>query len=155
MDIFRKAMLAVGTVSFAICGLFLNLMGGIAMCMNDFSECGKCLIISVCLFGVSLVAAFFKNRYANIISIVFNIAATSFYIYPLGILNGIDNSVIPAQSIELFTGRIYPSVIITLSLALGVAADVFSYDRMSARAERKKKKLEENTRSLKDNEKIV
>lgn len=155
MEIFRKIMLVLSTAAFAVCCLFLNLMGGIALNMNNYEKCGTSLIISVGLFAVSLAAAYFRKGITNIISIVFNIAATAFYIYPLGILNAIPNSQIPKESVEVLTARIYPAVLVTVFLALVIMADFFSYDRIAKRAERKRVSEREKKRALTDDEKII
>lgn len=155
MDIFRKIMLGLSCVSFAVCCLFLNLLGGIGMILNDYTQCGICLIVSTAVFAVSLTSAFFRNAIANIISVITNIAATACYIYPITILNGIPNEQIPKSSIEILTSRIYPSVIVTIALAAAVFADIFSYERSVKRAEQRKAKTNEQTRSLRDDEKII
>mgnify|MGYP003294916952 CR=1 FL=1 len=155
MDIFRKIMLGISCISFAVCCLFLNLMGGIGMILNDYTQCGTCLIISSAIFALSLISAFFSKTAANIISVITNIAATACYIYPISILNGIPNEQIPKTSIEILTSRIYPSVLVTIALAAAVFADVFSYERSVQRAERRKCKINEQTRSLTDDEKII
>ncbi len=155
MDLLRKVMLTLSVISFAVCCLFLNLMGGIALCMNNYDACGKSLILSVILFAVSLIFAFFRRLPANILSALFNAAATLFYIYPIGILNAIPNEQIPRTSIEVITSRIYPAVIVTIVLAIAVFADFFSYDRMAMRAERKRIKAAENKRELTEDEKII
>lgn len=155
MDILRKVMLVLGTAAFAVCELFLNLFGGIGLIMNKYENCGICLLIAVGAFAAALTAAYFRKAAANIVSIVFNIAATLFYIYPLGILNAIPNSQVPKASIEVLTSRIYPSVLVTVFLAVAVFADVFSYERSVKRAEKRQRRIEEKNRSLTDEEKII
>ena len=158
MDIFRKIMLVLSCISFAVCGLFLNLLGGIGILLNadeSYAVCGNALILSVAAFALSLTAAFFRKWFTNILSIIFNIAGTAFYIYPLGILNAIPNERIPRTSIEELTSRIYPSVFITIFLVLVIFADFFSYERQVQRAEKRKKKEIQKNRALTDEEKII
>lgn len=155
MDIFRKIMLAVGCGSFAVCCLFLNLMGGIALISNNYEKCGTSLIISVILLAAALISAFFKNLPANIVSALTNAAGTLFYIYPIAVLNAIPNSEIPKTAVEVLTSRIYPSVAVTVTVAAAVFADIFSYDRTVGREKKKALKLSEKNRPLKDNERII
>lgn len=155
MEIFRKISLGLCCAAFAVCGLFMNLVGGLGMYVNNYKKAGLCLMLSTAALLISIVAAFFRKTPANIISVIFNIAGTLLYVYPIGILNGIPNNVVSAESIEKFTSRIYPSVIVTVLLGAAVFADFFSYDRISARSAKKEKKKAERSRALKDSEKIV
>ena len=151
MEIFRKIILGLSCAAFAVCCLFLNLMGGIGLMSNNYTDIGRALIIS----GLSLLLAFFRNRITNLGSALLNIAGTVFYIYPISVLNGIPNATVPKESIEVLTSRIYPAIIVTVLLAIAVFADIFSYERSVKRAERKNAKLKEKNRSLKEDEKIV
>ena len=135
MEIFRKIILGLSCAAFAVCCLFLNLMGGIGLMSNNYTDIGRALIISVVLLGLSLLLAFFRNR--------------------ISVLNGIPNATVPKESIEVLTSRIYPAIIVTVLLAIAVFADIFSYERSVKRAERKNAKLKEKNRSLKEDEKIV
>lgn len=155
MDTLRSAALVLSCIAFAICCLFLNLLGGIALYMNSYKTIGICLLISVAALLISLVAAFFRKASANLISLIFNITGSLMYIYPIAVLNGIPNSAVPRSSIELFTSRIYPAVSVTILLLLTVFADYFSYERSCKRAERKNQKHKEKHRSLTEDEKII
>lgn len=158
MDKLRKIMLVFSVPAFAVCCLYLNLLGGIGILLNadkNYSACGVSLLISVAAFAISLTAAFFRKGVFNIISLLFNIAGTICYIYPLGILNGIPNERIPKADIEVLTSRIYPSVIVTVFLAVVIFADFFSYDRSVKRMEKRQKRLKEKSRALTDEEKII
>ena len=155
MDILRKASLGLGCAAFAVCCLFLDLLGGIAIYTNNYESAGSCLILSVVMLLAALITAFFRKGLLNLLSLIFNIVGTILYIYPIAVLNGIPNSVVPRSSVEIFTSRIYPTIIVTILLLTAVFADFFSYDRM---AEREKKKIErdkERRRSLTDDEKII
>jgi hypothetical protein len=155
MEIFRKIILGLSCAAFAVCCLFLNLMGGIGLMSNNYTDIGRALIISVVLLGLSLLLAFFRNWITNLGSALLNIAGTVFYIYPISVLNGIPNATVPKESVEVLTSRIYPAIIVTVLLAIAVFADIFSYERSVKRAERKNAKLKEKNRSLKEDEKIV
>ena len=155
MEIFRKVSLVLSCAAFAVCCLFLNLMGGIGLITNNYTEIGRALIISVILLALSLILAFFRNRYTNIGSVILNIAGTFLYIYPIGVLNGIPNAQVPKESVEVLTSRIYPAISVTVLLAMVIFADVFSYERSVKRSQRKQKKISENTRALRDDEKII
>ena len=130
-------------------------MGGIGLITNNYTEIGRALIISVILLALSLILAFFRNRYTNIGSVILNIAGTFLYIYPIGVLNGIPNAQVPKESVEVLTSRIYPAISVTVLLAMVIFADVFSYERSVKRSQRKQKKISENTRALRDDEKII
>ena len=155
MEILRKVSLVLGCIAFAICCLFLNLLGGIAIYSNNYQNAGVSLMISVGVLLAALIFAFFRKGIWNLLSLVFNIAGTLLYIYPIGVLNAIPNSSVPRSSIEVFTSRIYPAVIVTILLLTAVFADYFSYDRAAERAKKKSEKLSERNRSLTDDEKIV
>lgn len=155
MEKLRKPCLVLAAAAFAVCGLFLNLMGGIALIINNYIQCGVCLLVSVGLFLISLISAFFRKAAANIISLLTNIAASACYIYTLAVLNGVPNTKVPKESMEIITSRIYPSVIVTVLLAAVIFFDIFSYERISARAEKKRRKSIEKSRPLKDSEKII
>lgn len=156
MELFRKIMLAVGIASFCICGLYLNGMGGAAMTFYEkYAHLGICLLLSTLLFGGALAAAFSRKGIMNIISLLLNAAATVLWIYPVACLNGVPNSVVAKTDMEVLTGRIYPAVIITISLGLAVFADFFSYDRVTKRAERKERKEALKNRPLNEDEKII
>lgn len=155
MEILRKVSLALSCAAAAVCCLFLNLMGGFALYINNYQTVGICLIVSSVMLIVSLIAAFFRKGILNLISLLLNIIGTLLYIYPIAVLNGIPNSSVPRSSIELLTSRIYPAVSVTILLLTAVFADYFSYDRAAKRAEKKMQKHKEQTRDLTDNEKIV
>lgn len=155
MEIVRKVSLILSCAAFTVCCLFLNLMGGIGLIANNYIEIGRSLIISVILSALSLILAFFRNRYTNIGSVILNIAGTFFYIYPISVLNGIPNAQVPKESVEVLTSRIYPAASVTVLLALVIFADVFSDERSVQRSRRKQKKAEENSRALRDDEKII
>lgn len=78
MEIFRKIILGLSCAAFAVCCLFLNLMGGIGLMSNNYTDIGRALIISVVLLGLSLLLAFFRNRITNLGSALLNIAGTVF-----------------------------------------------------------------------------
>lgn len=155
MEILRKASLALGCAAAAVCCLFLNLAGGYALYSNNYKTIGICLMLSTAALVLSLAAAFFRKGIFNLISLILNIIGTLLYIYPIAVLNGIPNSVVPRSSVEVLTARIYPAVSVTILLLTAVFADYFSYDRAAKRAERKTQKHREQTRRLTDDEKII
>lgn len=155
MEILRKASLVLSCAAFSVCCLFLNLLGGIALYTNNYQNAGMSLIISVGVLLAALVFAFFRKGITNLLSLIFNIAGTLLYIYPIAVLNGIPNSTVPRSSIELFTSRIYPAVSVTILLLTVIFADFFSYDRLTERERKKSEKLRERQRGLTDDEKII
>lgn len=155
MEILRKASLVLSCAAFAVCCLFLNLLGGIALYSNNYQNAGMSLIISVGVLLAALVFAFFRKGITNLLSLIFNIAGTLLYIYPIAVLNGIPNSTVPRSSIELFTSRIYPAVSVTILLLTVIFADFFSYDRSAERERKRSEKLRERQRGLTDDEKII
>lgn len=155
MELLRKAALVLSCGAFAVCCLFLNLLGGIAFISNNYQNIGISLIISVGVLLAALVFSFFRKGIFNLLSLIFNIAGTLLYIYPIAVLNGIPNSSVPRSSIEVLTSRIYPAVSVTILLLIVIFADFFSYDRSAERAKKKSERLKERTRSLTDDEKII
>lgn len=155
MEILRKVSLVLGCAAFAVYCLFLNLLGGIALYSNNYRNAGMSLIISVGVLLAALVFAFFRKGIFNLLSLVFNIAGTLLYIYPIAVLNAIPNSAVPRSSIEILTSRIYPAVSVTILLLTVIFADFFSYDRSAERARKKSEKLKERKRSLTEDEKII
>lgn len=150
MDLLRKISLFLSAAAFAVCELFLNLLGGIGMRMNGYEKCGNMLFAAVIMFAAALTFAFFRKTAFNVLSLLFNAGATVCYVCTLGILNGIKN-----VNVDVLTSRVYPSVILTVLLAVAIFADILSYDRICSRAERKKQKESEKNCSLSDEEKII
>lgn len=157
MNMLRKIMLVVSSVTFAICGLFMNTVGGFSIISvnESYANIGYALIISTVILFLALLFAFFRNIFTNILSVFFNVIGSICYIYAIAVLNGIPNAAVPKEAVEILTSRIYPSIIVTVALATAVFADVMSYERSVKRAERKSKKLHEQNRSLTDEEKII
>ena len=155
MEILRKVSLVLSCAAFAVCCLFLNLLGGAALYYNNYENAGISLMISVAVLLAALIFAFFRKGIFNLLSLIFNIAGTLLYIYPIAVLNGIPNAAVPRSSVEILTSRIYPAVSVTILLLTVIFADFFSYDRMTERAKKKSEKLKERQRSLTDDEKIV
>ncbi|MDY3790896.1 MAG: hypothetical protein SOZ56_00300 [Oscillospiraceae bacterium] len=155
METLRKASLVLGCAAFAVCCLFLNLLGGIALYTNNYQNAGMSLIISVGVLFAALIFSFFRKWIFNLLSLILNIAGTLLYIYPIAVLNGIPNSSVPRSSIEILTSRIYPAISVTILLLIVIFADFFSYDRSAERAAKRNEKLKERSRSLTDDEKIV
>lgn len=155
MELLRKVCLVLGCAAFAVCCLYLNLLGGIAIYANNYQNAGISLIISVGALLAALVFSFFRKGIFNLLSLIFNLAGTLLYIYPITVLNSIPDYAVPRTSIELFTSRIYPAVSVTIILLTVIFADYFSYDRSAKRAEKRREKLKERSRSLTDDEKII
>lgn len=163
MEKLRKVSLVLSVIAFAVCELFLNLLGGIGILMNKgdgqytpiYDTSGKCLMICTAVFGLALVLAFFRKLWANLGCVVLNIAAAVLYIIPIRLLDSIPNAVVPKLQMEVIINRIYPSIILTILLAVVVFADVLSYDRSVKRAEKRGRRITEKNRPLKDNEKII
>lgn len=156
MNTLRKIFLGLSCAAFAVCGLFLNGLGGTAILMHasdKYRSTGIYLLVSVGLFAVSLAAAFFRGTAANIISALTNAAATGFFIYAAAFLTGIPDSAVPAENIEVLTARIYPSLIITVCLFVAVIADILSPERIQRRIERKKARAE--SEKLDDKDRII
>lgn len=158
MERLRKIMLALGTCAFVVCSLFLDVMGGLGILFGadeKYHSIGVMLISSAAVFLPCLVLSYFRKAWSNIISVILNIAATVLYIIPLDTLNSIPESTIPRSLISVLTARIYPSIAVTALLGLAVAADAMSYDRRSARETRRRKRIHEKKRQLKEEEKII
>lgn len=157
MDTLRRIMLFVASAAFAICCLFMNILGGIAIISNggSYSNVGINLIVSTIILAFALLFTFFRKTVFNILSVIFNTLGSAFYIIAVSVLNGIPNTVIPSESIEILTSRIYPSVIVTLALGIAVFADYLSPERSAKREEKKRIRQAEKDRALTDEEKIL
>lgn len=158
MEMLRKAALVLGTIAFAVCSLFLNGLGGAAILTvagEQYRAVGIMLLVSSGLFLVCLVTAYGRKLWANIVSLAANAAATVLYILPISALNSIADSDIPRENIEKLTSRIYPSVAVTVLLAVAVLADIMTERRITEREKRREERIAEKRRALHDDEKIV
>ena len=158
MELFRKIMLFLGTAAFAVCSLFLNGLGGAAIITvgtEQYRPVGILLLVSTGVFIPALITAYGRKIWTNIVSLTLNTAATVMYALPINALNSIPESAVPKESIEVLTSRIYPSVFVTVFLALAVIADIMTEKRIAERERIRAERLAEKNRSLNEDEKIL
>ncbi len=154
MEIIRKISFWLGAACYVICSLILNGMGGIAiLTVSDekYSSIGIMLLISSLMFTISLVTLLFKKTITDICSLAACAAGTVLYALPINALYSLVSETITQESIDVLTSRIFPSVSVSVLLALAALLDIFSYDKMSAREARRKEK----GRDLTESERIV
>lgn len=140
------------TLALVICGLFLNVLGGVGLYQNEYEAAGIALFISTGLFFIGYLLLFADTV---IIPIILDVLGTGFFIYPINVLLSISNEKIPKQYTEPLAQRIYPAIIISVLLLLGAIVNIFSPVKVKKREERKIKKYNEIQRPLKEDEKIV
>ena len=158
MELFRKIMLILGTAAFAVCSLFLNGLAGAAIITvggEQYKAVGILLLVSTGAFLAALITAYGRKVWTNILSLVLNGAATLMFAMPINALNSLSDSAVPKEAIDRMTSRIYPSVAVTLFLALAVIGDIMSEKRIDERERRRSERIAEKNRSLHEDEKIV
>lgn len=149
----RTIVLFLSIVSVLICCLGLNLMGGFAFLnYENYTSCGYALLISSVLLVIAFIFAALKKV---IIPIVFNLSGTIAYVYTLAFLNAIPNTKIPKESIDILLIKHYPTIAVTVFLALLVFFNYMGEDAVKKRTEKKQAKNAAENRQLNDNERIV
>lgn len=154
MEVFRRIVFWLGAAAFIVCSLGLNGMGGLAiLTMSDekYADIGRFLLLSTGCFIVAFVMLIFKKTLSDIVSLVFSTLATVFYALPINALSSIPNDVIPKDKIDVLTGRIYPSIAVSVLFGLSALLGIFSYERISERQKRR----DEKDRDLHEDERIV
>ncbi len=154
-ETYRKAKLAVmilAVAAFVICSLFLNVMGGIALCLNGYENCGISLFVST-FFLLLAVVLLGKGR--MILPSVMNIIGTAGYIYAIYILDSIPNEKVAKTEVAPLIGNIYPAAAVTVLVFITVFLNYFSPVREEKREARKKAIYEANERPLSKDEKII
>lgn len=142
----------LSVIALVVCALFLNIMGGIGLCMNKYENAGIALFVSS--FFLTLAVIFMGNG-RMIIPAIFNIIGSAGYIYAINILSAIPNEKIPKQYTEPLIGRIYPAISVTVFVFAAVVMNYFSPRQEAKREARKKAKYEAELRPLKDDEKLL
>ncbi len=138
--------------SAVVISLFINVAGGIALVINNYSDCGVALFASSAFLIAGTVIACFKRVW---LPVIFNAVGTLCYIYTVSEIYAIPNALIPKQNTEPLAERHLLTVIVTVLL---FALAVFNFfDDKNAEKRRKKRclKAEKENRKLSDNEKIV
>lgn len=144
-----------------ICG-FMNLSAGYAFCclmdvdsqenINLFNSMGTGLLLSSLFLILATVIAFFKKVW---LPLIMNIIGSCFYIYTVSKLYSIPNSSLPKDYTEPLAERHLFTVIVTLLLIILIILNYFDESNVQKRIDAKNKKIEQNERKLKDEEKIL
>lgn len=149
----RTIVLILSGVLVLICCLGINIMGGFAFLnYENYALCGYALFISSALLIIAFIAAAYKKV---IIPIIFNLTGTIAYAYTLAFLSAIPNTKIPKESIDLLLSKHYPTIAVTVLLALLTFFNFMSEEAVQKRSEKKQAKKAAENRQLNDNERIV
>lgn len=155
----RIITLVLCIASAAVFSGFNNIMGGIAILIQDYSSsvvdysfCGTALLISSAFLIAATVLAAFQRVW---LPAVLNIIGTGFYIYTVKTFYSIPNELIPKENTEPFAERHLLTVIVTVLLAVLIFLNFFSDKNVEKRNKKRAEKHEKNNRTLKDSEKIL
>lgn len=158
----KKARIVTLVLCIAAAAVFsgaVNIMGGIAILIQDFSNsaadfsfCGTALLISSAFLIAAVVLAAFQKVW---LPAVLDIIGTGFYIYTVKTFYEIPNELIPKENTEPFAERHLLTVIVTVLIAVLVFLNYFSEKNTEKRSKKLAAKLDKNNRRLEDNEKIL
>ncbi len=143
-------VLCIASAVIISCGI--NIMGGIAFCLNDYENCGIALFISSFFLVFGTVLACFEKVW---LPVIFNIIGTASYIYTVSKIYAIPNTLIPKMSTEPLAERHLFTVIVTVLLAVLTVFNFFTDKNVEKRQKKRARKFNKESRSLKDNEKIL
>jgi len=125
--------------------IFMNVLGGAAMILNDNESLGIMLIISSVLFIASAVFALIRK---NLLSIITMIPATVLAAYVIRAVSLIPNT-------DSLVYRHLPTIAVPILTAIVILFNFLDPEAVKKRAEKRAKRIAEENRSLEDNEKIV
>ena len=125
--------------------IFMNVLGGAAMILNDNEDLGIMLIISSALFIASAVFALIRK---NLLSIIAMIPATVLAAYVIRAVSLIPNT-------DSLVYRHLPTIAVPILTAIVILFNFLDPEAVKKRAEKRAKRIAEENRSLEDNEKIV
>lgn len=125
--------------------IFMNVLGGAAMILNDNESLGIMLIISSALFIASAVFALIRK---NLLSIIAMIPATVLAVYVIRAVSLIPNT-------DSLVYRHLPTIAVPILTAIVILFNFLDPEAVKKRAEKRAKRIAEENRSLEDNEKIV
>ncbi len=143
-----------------ICG-FLNLTAGYAFCclievenpknINLFHSMGISLLLSSLFLTISTIVALLKKI---LISLIFNIIGSAFYIYTVSELYAIPHTALEKSRTEFLAERHMLTVIVTLLLFALIIFNYFDEKNVNRRKLIKEKAVQKN-RELTSEEKIL
>lgn len=155
----RIVTLVLCTAAAAVFSGFINIMGGIAILIQDYSIsavdysfCGTALLISSAFLIAATVLAAFQKVW---LPAVLDIIGTCFYIYTVKTFYSIPNELIPKENTEPFAERHLMTVFVTVLLAVLIFLNFFSEKNVEKRNKKRAEKHNKNNRKLKDDEKIL
>ncbi len=152
MKKFRTVTMVLCIAAAVIISVFINTAGGIALIINNYSECGIALLSSTVLLAAGTVIACFKKVW---LPVILNVIGTVCYIYTVSEIYAIPNELIPKQSTEPLAERHLLTVIVTLLLFLFALLNYFDEKNTEKRNKKRRLKSERENRKLSDDEKIV
>ncbi len=152
----RNITLVLCIAAAAIISGFINIFGGISIIVVNFDTYGKlgiALLISSILLILGTILACFEKVW---LPIVFNIIGTISYIYTVTGIYAIPNSAKrPKIKTEALAEKHLLTIIVTVLLAALTIFNLFTEKNVRKREEKRLKKYNSESRSLKDNEKIL
>ncbi|MCM1330562.1 MAG: hypothetical protein NC253_14120 [Ruminococcus sp.] len=156
----RNITLALCIAATAVFSGFFNIMGAIAILIQDFSQsavgdysfCGTALLISSAFLIAATVLAALQKVW---LPLVFNVIGTGFYIYTVKTFYAIPNELISKENTLPFAERHLMTVFVTVLLALLIIFNYFSEKNVEKRNKKRTEKHNKTSRKLTDNEKIL
>lgn len=148
----KRVFIVLAVAALVICSLFLNLVGGIGFYINGYENVGTALFVSSFFLTLSVI---FLGKGRMILPAVFDVIGTAGYAYAIKVILDIPHSKVAKQSTEMFAGRIYPAITVTVIVLIVVIMNYFSDIQKAKREARRKKKYDRTNRPLKKDEKIL
>lgn len=148
----KRVFVVLSVIALVICSLFLNLVGGIGFYINGYENIGTALFVSSAALTLSVI---FLGKGRMVLPAVFDIIGTAGYAYAIKLILEIPHSKVPKQSTEMFAGRVYPAITVSVLVLIVVIMNYFSDIQKDKREARRKKKYDKTNRPLKRNEKIL
>ena len=125
--------------------IFMNLLGGAALMLNDNEDLGVMLIISSVLFIAGGVFAVIRK---NLLSLIATVPASVLVVYVIRAISLVPNT-------DTIVYRHLPTVAVPVLTAIVLLFNFLDPEAVRKRAEKRQKRISEENRALDDNEKIV
>lgn len=122
------------------------------MYINGYENAGIGLFVSTFFLTLSVL---FLGKGRMVLPALFDIIGTAGYIYAIKIILAIPHTKVAKQSTEMFAGRIYPAISVTVLVLIVIIMNYFSPQQTAKREARRKKKYDRISRPLKNDEKII
>ena len=141
----RIVLVILLIIALLVFPVFMNILGGAAMMLNDNEDLGIMLIISSVLFIGSTVFAVIRK---NLISLIMMIPGAVLAAYVIRAVSLIPNT-------DALVYRHLPTIAVPILTAIVILFNFLDPEAVRRRAEKRAKRIAEENRTLEDNEKIV